>query len=122
MSGDDGSTDRLRALIIEGRGINSLDTTALDALEDLIGILDAMDIRLYFAGLKGPVRDVLERSSLGDRLATEVFHLSTHYAVRWVLERCDEEEGTGSEFLKRYDELSAGEGGEPAPGHGVPLT
>jgi SulP family sulfate permease len=122
MGDEDDEMDRLRAVVIEGRGINALDTTALDALEDLIGILESMDVQVVFAGLKGPVRDVLERSSLGDRLATEVFHLSTHYAVRWVLERCDDEEGTAGDLLERYDELSAGEGGEPPPGHGVPLT
>lgn len=120
MGSDDEEMDRLRALVIEGRGINALDTTAIDALKDLLGILDEMGVEVYFAGLKGQVRDVLSRSELGDRLDTEVFHLSTHYAVRWVLERFDEE-GQG-ELLEEYDARSAGEGGDAAPGHGVPLT
>ncbi|MEJ2540372.1 MAG: sulfate permease [Gemmatimonadota bacterium] len=83
----------LRAVVLEARAINDLDTTALDSLNELTGTLARWGVELHLAGLKGRVRDILQRSELAEALPDESFHLSTWYAVRHVLEKWDREDG-----------------------------
>lgn len=109
----------IRAVILEGRGINDLDTTALDTLKELVGTLREWGVELYLAGLKGRVRDVLQRSDVADELDREAFHLSAHHAVRHVLRLWDREEGTRR--LEEYDQ-EAGEEDDDAPAFHVPFT
>jgi SulP family sulfate permease len=109
----------LHAVVIEARGINDLDTTALDALHELVGTLHARGIQFHLAGLKGRVRDVLTHSPLADELTDDRFHLSSHHAVRHILAAWDHEHGT--DRLARYTEVTGDDdGGAPAPD--VPLT
>jgi SulP family sulfate permease len=73
---------RLRAIILDASGINQLDSSALDALLEIDQQLGALGLRLLFAEVKGPVRDVLERSGWLARLRGErrIF-LRVHDAV-----------------------------------------
>jgi len=73
---------RLRAIILDASGINQLDSSALDALLEIDQQLGALGLRLLFAEVKGPVRDVLERSGWLARLRSErrIF-LRVHEAV-----------------------------------------
>jgi SulP family sulfate permease len=73
---------RARTIILDASGLNQLDSSALDALLDIDRQLAALEIRLLFAEVKGPVRDVLERSSWLPRLRDErrIF-LRVHDAV-----------------------------------------
>jgi SulP family sulfate permease len=113
------SGSRTRAVVLEARGINDLDTTALEALRELVGTLDRWGIQLYLAGLKGRVRDVLQRAEPGLGLDEEAFHLSTWYAVRHVLEVWDEEDG--GQRLDGFGLLS-GDADPRGLEHDVPLT
>jgi SulP family sulfate permease len=114
-----GEATKVRAVVLEARGINDLDTTALDALRELVGTLDRWGIRLYLAGLKGRVRDVMQRSEPPLELDEEAFHLSTWYAVRHVLESWDREDG--GHRLAGYGLLS-GDADPRGVEHDVPLT
>ncbi len=79
-----GSSDVPRwALVLDGSGINDLDATGSDMLLDLADELESMGIALHLCDMKGPVRDVLRRSGLWDRLETRV-HTSTHDAVQAI--------------------------------------
>ena len=109
----------LRAVIVEGRGINDLDTTAVDVLRELVGTLEQWGIDLYMAGLKGRVRDVLVRSGLAGELDADTFHLTTDHAVRHLLGAWDREDG--GHRLDAYERRS-GEDGPEEVDHGVPLT
>ncbi len=91
----------VRAVVIDGSSINDLDTTALDALEDVVEELGEKGIDFYFAGLTGPIRDVMARSELGRRLGPDRFHRNPHQAVAHILDRWDEKEGT--ERLDQYE-------------------
>jgi len=110
---------RTRAVVLEARGINDVDTTALEALRELAGTLERWGIQLYVAGLKGRVRDVLQRADPGLGLEEAAFHLSTWYAVRHVLESWDREDG--GHRLAGYGLLS-GDADPRGLEHDVPLT
>ena len=106
----------VRAVVIDGSGINDLDTTAIEALRELVGTLKEWEIAFYLAGLKGPVRDILARSELSDALDSSCFQLTPYHAVRSVLERWDEAEGTErvQDYEARAEEDSADDDSEPA--------
>ncbi|MFB6241109.1 MAG: SulP family inorganic anion transporter, partial [Gemmatimonadota bacterium] len=84
----------LRAVVVDGMSINYLDTTAVESLEEVVRTLDDWDIDIHFAGLTGPVRDIVDASGLGDWLGAEHFHIDPYHAVLHILEQWDEEEGT----------------------------
>ena len=90
----------IRAVIIDGISINYLDSTAVEAVEEVVGTLREWGIDIHFTGLTGPVRDVVERSGLGDFLGEDRFHISPHYAVIDILDRWDDEDE--GERLERY--------------------
>jgi sulfate permease, SulP family len=61
----------LKALVLDASGVNQLDSSALEALEELDRDYTARGIRLLFARVKGPVRDVLDRAGMLTRLRDE---------------------------------------------------
>lgn len=72
----------LRTIILDASGMNQLDSSALDALLEIDGALQQQNLRLLFAEVKGPVRDVLERSGWLARLRSEQrIFLRVHDAV-----------------------------------------
>lgn len=89
-----------RAVIVDGSSINDLDSTAVDALFSIIDELDKRNIELHFTGLIGPVRDLMRRSDLRERLGEDHFHMNPHRAVMHVLRQRDKQDG-GSR-LARY--------------------
>ena len=79
-----------RYVIIDGSSINHLDTTAIDSLISIIKTLRKWDMDLYLSGLKGPVRDIVERSGFEEYLGSDHFYRTPHMAVKHVLEIMDE--------------------------------
>ena len=61
--------------------INSIDLSALEALQEINRRLLAADIKLHLSEVKGPVMDALKRSHFLDKLAGKVF-LNHHAAVQ----------------------------------------
>jgi SulP family sulfate permease len=51
--------EKLRLIILQSNGIAHIDSSAYLALADLIEELKGQDIRFYFTGLIGPIRDFL---------------------------------------------------------------
>lgn len=94
-----------RFVVIDGSSINLLDTTATDSLKSIIKTLSRWDMELYLTGLKGPVRDVIEKSGLKEFLGEEHYCAHPHEAVEKILEKMDAEDD-GHRF-EDYDELSA---------------
>ena len=87
--------------------INDLDTTAVEALRTVIESLEEMNIKIYFTGLKGPVRDVMRRSGLMKELGEDHFHMSPHRAVLHILKRLRSVD-EGSEALEDYRDTTGG--------------
>ena len=82
----------LQAVLIDGASINDLDTTAIEALNRIVDELEQQGIALYFSGLIGPVRDLMRRSGLYDRLGPDRFGDTLHDAVTQILAARDEED------------------------------
>ena len=73
----------LRAVILDGHTINDLDTTGLYSLEQLHEKLRHRGVAFYLTGMIGPVRDVLFRSGLMQRMGVESHFLSIQDAIRY---------------------------------------
>lgn len=74
--------DDVRAIVLDASGINDLDASAESMLHDIHARLAAAGIQLYFANVKGPVRDVMERGGLVERVGRARFFFSVHAAVQ----------------------------------------
>lgn len=93
----------IRAVVVDAKSINDLDTTAIDALESVAETLADWSIELHFGGLKSPVQKTLMRSGLARKLGGTHFHESTDKAVQYLLKKWDE---------KDKDEATHDENGE----------
>lgn len=71
----------LRAVVLDASGVNDIDTSAVDALTELVVDLAGQGIAVHLAGAKGPVRDVLERAGTYQQLDGRV-HDQVHDAVQ----------------------------------------
>ena len=104
QSGD--SKKQIRAVIIDAKSINDMDTTAIDALKSVMETLEDWNIEMHFAGLKTPVQVLLNRSGLARKLGGTHFHRSPHMAVKYILGKLDQ---------KEMKEQGSSESGEPDP-------
>jgi sulfate permease, SulP family len=77
--------DRLKAVVLEAGSINDLDSTADAVLQDVAEEFLDRGIRLYIAGVKGPVREVMKRSGLYHKLGANRFFYTVEAAVRRAL-------------------------------------
>ncbi len=73
---------KLKAVVLDASGVNQLDSSALEALEDLDRDYAARGVRLIYARVKGPVRDVMQRAGMLELLRREQrIFTRTHDAV-----------------------------------------
>jgi SulP family sulfate permease len=68
------------ALVLDCSGVNDIDATGAETLGELITELDETETVLVLSDVKGPVRDVLRRAGLWDRLEGRI-HATPHQAV-----------------------------------------
>jgi SulP family sulfate permease len=80
---------KIRAVVIDAKSINDLDTTAIDALQSVAETLSDWNIELHFGGLKTPAKKPLMRSGLARKLGGTHFHESTDKAVQYLLKKWD---------------------------------
>ncbi len=80
---------KVRAIIIDAKSINDLDTTAIEVFQSVIEMLEKWEIELHFAGLKKPIMDTLLKSGLARRMGGSRFHNTTHKAVKFLLDKWD---------------------------------
>ncbi|MGB1619338.1 MAG: SulP family inorganic anion transporter [Flavobacteriales bacterium] len=66
--------DPIRTVVLSAESIPYLDATGTDMLTTLLDGLEAAEISLKVAGAIGPVRDVLERAGLMERIGRNHFH------------------------------------------------
>jgi len=80
-------TDPPRALVLDCNGINDIDATGVDVLSEIITELDESGVTMHLADVKGPVRDVLRRAGIWDRLEGRI-HATPYLAVQTVQGLC----------------------------------
>jgi SulP family sulfate permease len=76
----------LRWVVIDASSINQLDSSADTALHDIARAYSARGVELYFARVKGPVREVMQRSGFYEALGPDRFYFRVHDAVNHVLD------------------------------------
>ena len=73
--------NKLKLIIIDGESINSIDSSGVYMLSDVIAKYKSMNIDIVFTGMKGPVRDVLEKSGIMKKISYQNCFLSIQEAV-----------------------------------------
>lgn len=77
------SGDDLRAVVLDTTGVNDIDTSATEALVELMEELADQGVEVHLATVKGPVRDVLMRAGVYQQMGNRV-HAEVDDAVRAV--------------------------------------
>jgi SulP family sulfate permease len=72
-----------RALVLDASGINDIDATGAEMLDEVLPELQARGVALHLTDVKGPVRDVLRRAGLWDELGDRI-HTSTDDAIEAI--------------------------------------
>lgn len=93
----------IRAIVLDGMSINDLDTTAVEALTEVVEELEKRGVELHLTGLVGPVRDTIRYSGLYRRMGRKRFHASPHQAVLHLLRDWDRVDPQG-ERIEGYRE------------------
>jgi SulP family sulfate permease len=70
-----------RSLVLEASGINDLDATGAEMLDEVVEELEARHVGFHLANVKGPVRDVLRRTTIWDEVP---LHSSAEDAVEAI--------------------------------------
>jgi SulP family sulfate permease len=83
---DDHAAD-LQALILDASAVNDLDSSADTALHQLSDEFKKKGITFYIAGVKAPVRRVMQRSGLYTALGGDHFFFTIDAAVRRFQEK-----------------------------------
>jgi SulP family sulfate permease len=71
----------LKLIIIDGESINNIDSSGIHMLEDVMQTYESLNIKIFFTGIKGPVRDALEQSGLMSKIGYENCFMSIQEAV-----------------------------------------
>lgn len=69
--------------------IHSIDVSAVRMLKKVAEQLISQGRHIYFANLKGPVRDMLNKCNFQDVTSIDFYFLSTHDAVEYALQIID---------------------------------
>jgi sulfate permease, SulP family len=72
----------IKSVLLVCSAINLIDASALEILESLIADFRNLGIQFYFAEVKGPVMDKLDRIGFVDYVGRDRFFLSTDIAIR----------------------------------------
>ena len=78
-----------RTVLVDAEGINDIDTTAIDTIEEMLADLKDAGVDLRFARMKAQVRDIVRRSGLEDEIGSDHFYPSVQTAV----DACLKEQG-----------------------------
>ncbi len=73
-----------QAILVDFESISKVDSSAIHMIEELRKSLAERGMQLYFAGVKGPVRDVFARSGLTKKMDDQHFFMGKHTAVTYL--------------------------------------
>ncbi len=71
----------VRWIILDFWSVNDIDAVALETLEELMAQYRISGRRFMFAGVKGPVRDLMLRAGWGTSVGPDMWHLSIQHAL-----------------------------------------
>lgn len=71
-------------VIIDLSGVNDIDAVAIDALEEVIENYRHKEIQFLFAGMKGPVRDLVAKAGWEQKYGEQIRHPSIQHALQTI--------------------------------------
>lgn len=71
-------------VIIDLSGVNDIDAVAIDTLEDVIENYHGKQIQFLFAGMKGPVRDLVAKAGWEEKYGERIKHPSIQHALHSI--------------------------------------
>jgi len=89
---------KLKLIVIDGESINSIDSSGVYMLDDIIGKYKSMGIDIAFTGMKGPVRDVLQKAGIMRKIKYENCFMSIQDAVDAFEKQTNSREIAGPNF------------------------
>jgi len=72
---------QISRVVLSTEAINSIDSSAIHTLTELVKDLRHRNIEVDFAGVKGPVRDAMQRGGLTNQVGAPHFFINTYRAV-----------------------------------------
>ena len=79
--------DSLELVVLDGSAMTDIDSTGVDVLNSLVDDLYSKDIKIYMAGVHGPVRDKLQLSGIADKMNNECFFFDITEALKYHEEK-----------------------------------
>ena len=74
----------IRWVIMDFSGVNDMDAVAIGTLEGLMDLYGEKGIRFLFAGMKGPVRDLMARAGWKEKYGDRIDPLSIQHALEKI--------------------------------------
>lgn len=75
------SSKELKAFILDADSINGMDSSGVHALEEVFTLCQEQKLQFYVVGLKGPVRDIFQKTHLFDKIGKTHFFMRIQNAV-----------------------------------------
>jgi|AntRauTorckE5430_2_1112549.scaffolds.fasta_scaffold01286_7 SulP family sulfate permease len=82
--------DQLKAFFLDADSINNIDSSAVYALEEIVDECRDQGIKFYIIAVKGPVRDVLSKTKLMDKIGKNHFFMQTEHAMNFYRSEKDD--------------------------------
>jgi len=73
--------DKLKLFILDANSINGMDSSGMHALEEIAGYCRDLGLEFNVASVKGPVRDILVKGGLLEKIGEENFFMRVQHAV-----------------------------------------
>lgn len=77
-------TEELQLVILDFSSVSSVDTTALEELENLIAELNQQNVGVYFASVIGPVRDFFQHTGFSHNVGESHFFTDIIFAIEYL--------------------------------------
>ena len=78
------SRPQVKWIVLDMSGVNDVDAVSVDSLEELMQAYEHRNIQFAFAGMKGPVRDVVNRAGWEEKYGPRINCVSLHHALRSI--------------------------------------
>lgn len=73
----------LKVFVLDASSITDIDSSGMHELKDVMSFLENRNIRLFMSGVRGPVRDTLQKYELVEKIGTKNFFLDVNAAVEY---------------------------------------
>jgi len=83
--------EKLKLIIIDGESMNNLDSSGVHALLEVIEDYTSKNIEVAFTGIKGPVRDAMEKGGVIEKISFNHCFMSIQEAIDCYESMCNDE-------------------------------